>query len=121
MRNSSRSAHVKGDYLIQLACKWCRIDTNWARFDAFVAPLGRKAPFEGEKRLDRLSRAHFVASLAVDDHLAGTRSGVVVGAHRHRVGAGREDRDEIAGCYGEGAVDSEDIARLAHGADDVVR
>ena len=37
MHNSSRYANVKGDYLIQLAREWYRIDTNRGRIDALVA------------------------------------------------------------------------------------
>ena len=55
----------------------------------------------------------------VDDDLAGARAGVVVGAHRERVGARRAHREQIARGKREIAVVREEIRAFADGADDL--
>ncbi len=62
----------------------------------------------------RMSRAF----AALDQHLGRTQAGVVVGALRHAVGAGIEQRNQVAGLDGrELAVAGEEVAGLADRAD----
>src|SRR5262245_56839524 len=58
-------------------------------------------------------------ALAIDDDLAGARTGVVVRAHHESVGARGEYREEITGRNVEIAVAREEIAALADGPDDL--
>jgi hypothetical protein len=57
---------------------------------------------------------------AVDHDFGGARPAVVVGGHRHAVGAGREDGEQVALVQRQQAVVAEEIARLADRADDFV-
>ena len=68
---------------------------------------------------DLLAIAHQPGLASADHHLGGARPGVVVAGHAHRVGACRQDGDEVARRDGQAALAAEPVARFAHRADDV--
>jgi len=57
--------------------------------------------------------------LAVDDDLGSARPGVVVGAHAHRIGTGREQREQVAFAERQLAVEREKVGALANRTDDL--
>src|SRR5215204_6491410 len=124
MRNSAQYANVKPDYLVRLETNWYRGDTNPGYSDAFISAAclsGAAEPlFEREERFDALSRAHLASLAAIDHHLARARARVVIRRHCHRVGARRQDREQVARLHYEIAPFPQHVGGLAHRAHDVV-
>ena len=77
-----------------------------------IARLGRGDP-EG------IALADDVHSVTVDHQFRGTRTRVVVGTHRERIGAGGADGQQVAGLHDQLAATAEEVGGLADRTDDV--
>ena len=77
--------------------------------------------FQGKQFADCFTAPDQMYLIAIDHHFGGARPGVVVRGHRHAVGAGRLDRQQIAFGQRQFAVVAEEVAGFADRADDFPR
>src|SRR4051812_7901415 len=110
-----------------------------ARMTSNTAPMSRRRPEEvmggdgsrkrrlssrnllaGKQFLERFAAPHQVRRGTLDQHLRGAGPGVVIRAHRHAIGAGREDGEQVALARREPPLLGEEVGALADRSDDVV-
>src|SRR5258708_40239790 len=76
--------------------------------------LSARNAFQGKQLFGGFAAAHQMNRLAVDQHFGGTRPGVVIGAHRHRVCPRRHDGEQVTPARPPLAVFAKEIRALAN-------